>query len=127
MPSWESAKGRDGDINHRSNYHRAFYDIGYDNYNDIYNQRWRKEHIAYEVYCENKESFERRLVPPNEYTPEGFICKDPEERKIVVGIGIAPEGLSIIDSRFVDPRQQNNSWWRPTSVPSVGRLRIIYH
>ena len=43
QPVWESAKGRNGLINYRSNYHRAVYDIGYDNYNDIYYQRWRKE------------------------------------------------------------------------------------
>lgn len=43
QPIWESAKSRSGVINYRSNYHRAVYAIGYDNYNDIYNQRWRKE------------------------------------------------------------------------------------
>jgi hypothetical protein len=119
MPSWESAKGRDGNINHRSNYHRAFYDIGYDNFNDIYNQRWRKEDIAYKVICENKETGVQREVPPGEYTVEGFICEDPVERKIVLGMGIAPEGLDIIRSRFVSPDNPENSWWRPTSVPNV--------
>jgi hypothetical protein len=43
QPVWESAKDKDGKINYRSNYQRSIYDIGYDNYNDIYLQRWRTE------------------------------------------------------------------------------------
>ena len=54
QPVWESAKGRDGVINYRSNYHRAVYDIGYDNYNDIYYQRWRKEVQRVCVVCMNE-------------------------------------------------------------------------
>jgi len=119
MPSWESAKGKDGSINYRSNYHRAFYSIQYDNFNDIYNQRWRKEDIEYDVVCENKETGARRQVEAGVFTEEGFICEDPVERKIVLGMGIAPEGRDIIVSRFVSPDNPENSWWRPTSVPNV--------
>ena len=39
QPIWESAKSRSGSINYRSNYHRSFYDEGYDNFNDIYNKK----------------------------------------------------------------------------------------
>ena len=100
QPVWESAKSRSGTINYRSNYHRTFYDIGYDNFNDIYNQRWRKEDIPYEVYCENKLTGVRRQVPSGTYNSEGFVCDDPSEKKIVIGQGFAPQGFKIIASRF---------------------------
>jgi hypothetical protein len=114
QPIWESAKSSSGIINFRSNYHRAYYDIGYDNYNDIFNQRWRKEDIPYRVICEDKITGERREVESGTYNPEGFICNDPQERKIVIG-----QGNPIITSRFVSPNNSENSWWRPTSVPAV--------
>lgn len=114
QPVWESAKTRNGTINYRSNYHRANYHTGYDNYNDIYLQRWRKEDKPYEVICENKLTGARRYVPQGNYTSDGFICNDPSERKIVVG-----QGSPIITSRFVSPNDSENSWWRPTSVPAV--------
>lgn len=119
QPVWESAKGRDGLINFRSNYHRAVYDIGYDNYNDIYNQRWRTEDVAYKVLCVNQITGETREVPSGTYNADGFICNDPEERKVVIGQGVAPKGFDILTSRFVSPNNSENSWWRPTSVPGV--------
>ncbi len=114
QPIWESAKSSSGIINFRSNYHRAYYDIGYDNYNDIFNQRWRKEDIVYRVICEDKITGERREVKSGTYNADGFICNDPQERKIVIG-----QGDPIITSRFVSPNNSENSWWRPTSVPAV--------
>lgn len=114
QPVWESAKSRTGDINYRSNYHRANYDIGYDNYNDIYLQRWRKEDVLYEVICEDKITGSRRNVSSGKYNDDGFICDDPNERKIIIG-----QGLPIIKSSFVSPNASENSWWRPTSVPAV--------
>lgn len=114
QPVWESAKSQSGKINYRSNYHRAVYDIGYDNYNDIYNQIWRKENIPYEGICRNKITGEQRNVPSGTYNSDGFICNDPEEEKIVIG-----QGNPIITSRFVSPNDSQNCWWRPTSVPNV--------
>lgn len=113
QPVWESAKDRSGNINYRSNYHRAVYDPGYDNYNDIYNQRWRKEDVAYNVQCINKITGNIRYPLPGVYI-DGGVCIDPDERKVVLGQGTPP-----IQSRFVSPNDSENSWWRPTSVPGV--------
>jgi len=114
QPIWESAKIRSGKINYRSNYQRAVYNVSYDNYNDIYNQRWRKENIPYEVYCQHKLTGVRRHVAYGTYNTDGFICNDPEEFKVTVG-----QGNPQIKSRFVSPNDSMNSWWRPTSVPAV--------
>ncbi len=108
QPTWESAKSRSGVINYRSNYHRAWYHMGYDNYNDIYAQRWRKEDMPYRVVCQNKITYATREPKPGEETLDGFVCDDP------VG-----QGNPIITSRFVSPNDSENSWWRPTSVPAV--------
>jgi len=114
QPIWESAKSREGVINYRSNYHRAVYDEGYDNFNDIYNQRWRKEDIAYRVICENKITGAQREVPSGVYNDEGDICDDPEEKKITIG-----QGNPIVRTVFISPNDSDNSWWRPSSVPAV--------
>eukprot|EP01034_Spumella_vulgaris_P021395 gene21395-27425_t len=114
QPTWESAKSRTGEINYRSNYHRAWYHIGYDNFNDIYAQRWRKEDVAYKVQCKNKITGAVRSQPSGQYNADGFVCDDPSETKIIVG-----QGDPIITSRFVSPNDSENSWWRPTSVPAV--------
>jgi len=114
QPVWESAKDRSGTINYRSNYHRAEYDAGYDNFNDIYAQRWRKENIPYEVICVNKITGAERNVPSGDYTPNGDVCYDPEERKVIIGQGNPP-----VKSVFISPNDSDNSWWRPTSVPAV--------
>ncbi len=114
QPTWESAKSRKGEINYRSNYHRAWYHIGYDNFNDIYAQRWRKEDVEYKVVCQNKITLSLRTPPSGVYNADGFVCDDPSETKIILG-----QGDPIITSRFVSPNDSENSWWRPTSVPAV--------
>jgi hypothetical protein len=111
QPVWESAKDRSGTINYRSNYHRAFYSEGYDNFNDIYLQRWTKEDLPYSVSCRNKITLVER---PAGLNAQGFVCNDPEEEKIIRG-----QGDPVIQTRFVSPNDSQNSWWRPTSVPAV--------
>jgi hypothetical protein len=113
QPIWESAKSRSGSINYRSNYHRSFYDEGYDNFNDIYLQRWRTEDQIYNVICINKITNEVRKVDAGVYK-DGGACLDPEERKVVLG-----QGDPIVTTKFVSPNDSDNSWWRPTSVPNV--------
>jgi hypothetical protein len=54
QPIWESVKFRNGSVNYRSSYHRAKFDPGYDNYHDIFNQRWRNESVRWDVVCKNK-------------------------------------------------------------------------
>ena len=114
QPVWESAKDQSGTINYRSNYHRAFYDPSYDNFNDIYLQRWRLEDVGYHVICEDRLTGVQRSVEQGSYNTEGFVCDHPRERKIVLG-----QGNPNITSRFVSPNDSSNSWWRPTSVPAV--------
>jgi hypothetical protein len=114
QPVWESAKDMSGTINYRANYHRAFYDPSYDNFNDIYLQRWRLEDVGYHVICEDRLTGIQRRVQQGEYNDEGFVCDHPRERKITLG-----QGNPNITSRFVSPNESANSWWRPTSVPAV--------
>lgn len=114
QPVWESAKDQSGTINYRANYHRANYDPSYDNFNDIYLQRWRLEDVGYHVICEDRLTFAQRVIAQGEYNSDGFICDFPRERKIILG-----QGNPNITSRFVSPNDSANSWWRPTSVPAV--------
>jgi hypothetical protein len=109
QPVWESVKNKRGEINFTTNYHRAIYDSGYDNFHDIYEQRWRGEDQPYQVQCIDKLNTSNvRLVAPGE------MCIDPEERKVVLGQGDPP-----ITTKFVSPDNSDNSWWMATSVPSV--------
>ena len=115
QPVWESAKNRDGSINYRNSYHRAVYDPGYDNFNDIYLQRWRKEDIAYEVQCVDRLNSSKVRTPKSgEYNDDGDVCNDPSERKVIIG-----QGVPVVTSMFISPNNSNNSFWRPTSVPMV--------
>ena len=49
------------------------------------------------------------------------LCPDPEFYKVVLGQGyddIEKEAVGV-QSRFKDPHDENNSYWRPDSVPAV--------
>jgi hypothetical protein len=106
QPVWESVKFNNGSVNFRTNYHRAYYAVGYDNYNDIYLQRWRLEDKPWSIQCVNRITGAVREAPPD--------CVDSDEYKQVLGEGNPP-----IISRYVDPSDPSNSWWRPTSETSV--------
>ena len=114
QPVWESVKLQNGATNFRNSYHRTNYEIGYDNYHDIFLQRWRKEDKPWEVLCVNKITGVNRSIPLGTYNADGSICNDPEEYKIVIG-----QGDPYVQSNYVDPRDPANSWWRQTSVPAV--------
>lgn len=115
QPVWESVKNRDGTTNFRLNYHRANYDVGYDNFHDIYLQRWQKEDKPYNVSCVNRLTGERRYVASGDhYGTKGEVCIDPIEYKVISGLG-----NPIIETKFVSPNSSDNSWWMQTSVPSV--------
>lgn len=113
QPVWESVKNRDGSTNYAMNYHRASYDIGYDNYHDIYLQRWRNEDKAHDVKCVNWITGESRSIEYGVYENDA-VCRDPEEYKIVLGQGNPP-----VQTRFLSPNSSDNSWWIQTSVPAV--------
>jgi len=109
-----------GTIDYRANYHRAWYEIGYDNYNDIYLQRWRQESQDWNVSCVNKITGDVRDVPYGVYTSSNTICQEPDEYKITYG-----QGHPIILSKFVSPHNYDYSWWRPTSVPGSNILKSL--
>jgi hypothetical protein len=51
QPIWDSVKKADGEIDFPLSGHRAAYNKDYDDYNDIYLQRWRKEDAGWQVCC----------------------------------------------------------------------------
>ncbi len=53
-PQWESVKDENGDVDFGLNYHRGVYHEAYDDVDDIYLQRWRKEDKEWEIRCCNK-------------------------------------------------------------------------
>jgi len=119
QPLWESVKNKDGTNNFGLSYHRAVYEPAYDDYHDIYLQRWRTEDKPWEVVCINKLTKAERTVPFGETNFAGEVCQDPTEYKIVKGQGQYGADLKGVETRFLDPSDKNNSWWMPNSVPTV--------
>ena len=119
QPMWESVKNPDGTNNFGLSYHRATYEPSYDDFHDIYLQRWRTEDRPWEVHCINKLTKAERKVPFGETNFDGEVCHDPTEYKIVKGQGQQGYSLSGVKTRFLDPSDKNNSWWMPSSVPTV--------
>jgi hypothetical protein len=116
QPVWESVKNRGvGEETSKQvfniNDHRAFYHEGYDNFHDIYMQRWRQEDQPYRVMCQDVADPSKVRYPPPEET-----CLD-SEKKTVLGQG--PTANSSVTSKFIDPTNSDNSWWMPSSVPGV--------
>lgn len=119
QPLWESVKNKDGSTNYGLSYHRAEYEPAYDDFHDIYLQRWRTEDRPWEVICVNKLTKVERVVPFGETNFDGEVCQDPTEYKIVKGQGQYGSDLKGVVTRFLDPSDKNNSWWQPSSVPTV--------
>jgi hypothetical protein len=131
QPVWESVKDASGAIDFALSYHRSFYESEYDKFHDIYLQRWRLEDKAWRVVCVNRSDGSTREVeregsggwathaasatPGTAWElPEGAVCHDPDEYKVILG-----QGYPAIPSRFLDPRDPKNNDWRPSSVPAV--------
>ncbi len=119
QPTWESVKNSDGSTNFALTYHRAHYEEGYDDFHDIYLQRWRGEDKPWEVICVDRITNTEREIP---YGAEGDeLCDGPFEYKKVIGQG-SPHFEATKDgirSRFLDPNDTKNNAWKPKSVPSV--------
>eukprot|EP00953_Heterococcus_sp_UTEX-ZZ885_P003373 2350-Heterococcus_DN1.PRE.1 len=49
QPVWEAVKAADNSTDYGLSYHRAFYSKDYDDYHDIYLQRWRLEDVPWEI------------------------------------------------------------------------------
>ena len=125
QPLWESVKNPDGTVNYGLSYHRAMYEPMYDDYHDIYLQRWRTEDKPWKVVCVHKVTGVRREIPHGVKNFDGDVCEHPVEYKIVEGQGqlfgddLPTNPREGIASRFLDPTDVANSWWKPSSVPSV--------
>jgi hypothetical protein len=123
QPTWESVKNADGSINFALSHHRAEYEPGYDDYHDIYLQRWRTEDKPWKVVCVNRLTKAEREVPYGQehLNFDGEVCNDPFEYKVVLGQGnpTYENSKDGIQSRFLDPNDPANNVWTPKSVPNV--------
>ena len=54
QPLWESVKRPDGGVNFGLSYHRTMYESQYDDFHDIFLQRWRKEDKPWHIVCVNR-------------------------------------------------------------------------
>jgi hypothetical protein len=54
QPMWESVRDAEGKNSFGLGYHRAFYEEGYDDYHDIYAQRWRREDTTWNITYTDK-------------------------------------------------------------------------
>ena len=119
QPIWESVKNKDGSINFPLSYHRAHYEPDYDDFHDIYLQRWRGEDKPWKIVCVNKETkVEREIL----YGREGLdVCDNRLEYKKVIGQGspLYDSSRNGIKSRFLNPNKAENNAWKPSSVPNV--------
>jgi len=130
QPVWESVKYEDGSPNYALNYHRAFYERGYDDPDDIYRQRWRLEDTAWRVVAgdwvetyddatdlfrlENSQTGVVREYSPNDRELLLDDTLDPNDAREIQGQGRPP-----VLSRYLNHSDPVNSVWSPSSVPAV--------
>ena len=121
QPIWESVKKENGNTHFSLNYHRAHFESDYDNFHDIYLQRWRKEDKPWKVVCVDKTTKQEREVDFRERHEKDELCKHPFEYKQVIGQGspLQENSLNGIQSRFLDPLDPVNNMWKASSVPGV--------
>lgn len=116
-PLWQSVQTAENKTHFGLSYHRAYYHPGYDNPNDVYLQRWRMEDEPWQITCceptntTNCVSNTRIPSSPNETCPDGM-----QKQQI---LGQSQMGnASHITSRYKDPNDDANSYFRPHSVRS---------
>ena len=123
QPIWEMVKTATGQTDFGLSYHRGRYQKDYDDYHDIYLQRWRLEDKPWEVYCVNRYDSSKNysLARGNSTGANYALCPDPDYYKVVLGQGYDDVAFTAdgVSSRFKDPLDANNSAWRPDSVPAV--------
>lgn len=124
QPMWESVRNSDGSMNFSLSYHRAYFEPGYNNIDDIMEQRFRGEDKEWKVICVNRRTGVERVVPygNNYLNKDGAMCDDPTEYKRVIGQAIptaSGSNYNVIRSRFLDPGDPENNLWSPNSVPGV--------
>ena len=84
QPIWSSVRAPDGSTDFGLSYHRAFASPAYDDFHDIYLQRWRLEDKPWQVLCVNRLSGAQRSVAIDEFTADGAYCQEPLEYKVRV-------------------------------------------
>eukprot|EP01029_Cantina_marsupialis_P006794 TRINITY_DN1749_c0_g3_i2.p1 TRINITY_DN1749_c0_g3~~TRINITY_DN1749_c0_g3_i2.p1 ORF type:complete len:866 (+),score=275.32 TRINITY_DN1749_c0_g3_i2:413-3010(+) len=138
QPIWESVQGSDGEIDYGLNYHRAFYNAGYDEPSDIYMQRWRNEDKEWQIkhgpWLETYDLTTQRHIFVHETTGETHNI-DPADRDSLLDELVGPpyeftepekfqveyigQGKPQVETRYRNPDDAENSFWSPSSVPAV--------
>ena len=62
QPLWESVKRPNGGVDFGLSYHRTMYESQYDDFHDIFLQRWRLEDKPWRIVCVNRTDGTRREV-----------------------------------------------------------------
>jgi hypothetical protein len=131
QPTWESVKDGDGGVNYPLTFHRAFYHAGYDNPDDIWKQRWRREDVPWNIttgdftesFSYSAGTFTLSLISTGDVVATYL----PESRQSVLDRhldrytfrNMTGQGQLLVTSRFQDPFKPEYSLWRPSSVPAV--------
>lgn len=75
-------------VDYGLNYHRAYYHNGYDNIEDIYTQRWRKEDVAWRIQTghivETFDGITGRFVLTDTLTQQVIASAAPARRQVML-------------------------------------------
>ncbi len=105
QPTWESVKVPGSTpqhpiVDYSMNYHRAFYDVGYDNYEDIYTQRWRMEDVEWRVvsgdFVETLNLVDNLFELTNSVTGSMVARYNPADRESVLLNLLGPDNQRVI-------------------------------
>ncbi len=105
QPTWESVKVPGSTpqrpiVDFSMNYHRAFYDVGYDNYEDIYTQRWRMEDVEWRVesgdFVETLDLVNSKFLLTNSVTGSMVAQYEPKDREIVLANLLGADSVRVI-------------------------------
>ena len=133
QPMWESVKFPNGTCNYGLNYHRSFYSSGYDDNDDICNQRLRKEDKAFKYVKPSEECMAQPdFLPKLHKDQKGSIAPHMFNRRDAEGKNCKPTTYGMgppyfpehaitdpVKSRFKYPNKTENNFWMPSSVPTV--------
>ena len=131
QPVWDSVKDAEGMVDFRVNFQRAVYEMGYDNPDDIYLQRWRMEDVEWRVEAGDwveTFSYENNTFRLQHSGNGRVLFYPPSQRDLTLAqaipdpavlFSISGQAQKLVLSRFVNPDDPKNSYWSPESVPAV--------
>ena len=129
QPMWESVKFRNGTCNYGLNYHRAFYHEGYDDNDDICNQRLRKEDKPYEYVKPSRECMEQPDFLPKlsadqigSIPPHMFNRKDIDDSSVFL-LRFPLVFLGTFNTLRLDPGRESGQKRRSGAVQ--GRSKMV--